>query len=151
MTAHHLSSQISAQQSLGDQETCVGYDTLCMHVSDCNDRHVVAFKPGCPVSHNWLHTPHCIYIMKLLCVCLCADLFGILSTEGEEGVLKALSLLAVGGNDPHLGGLHPLLLGMMGVHQHAAQLEEEGCRQVSLALHAYPTSCELTLDVYDML
>ena len=76
--------------------------------------------------------------MNLFCVRLCTDLFGVLRTEGEEGVLKALSLLAVGGDDPHLGGLHPLLLGMVRVHQHAAQLEEEGCRQVSLALHAYP-------------
>ncbi len=99
--------------------------------------------------------------MKLLCVCLCADLFGVLSTEGEEGVLKALSLLAVGGDDPHLGGLHPLLLGMMGVHQHTAQLEEERRCQVSLALHAYPhlvsqflmfsTSCNPILDVYHIL
>ncbi len=96
--------------------------------------------------------------MLLLCVCLCADLFDIFSTEGEEGVLRALSLLAVGGDHPHLRGLHPLLLGMMGIHQHAAQLEEERCRQVSLALHAYPhlvtkflmstTSCNPVFDVY---
>jgi len=113
------------------------------------------------MSHNWLHTPHCVYKIKLLCVCLCADLFGVLSTEGEEGVLKALALLAVGGDDPHLGGLHPLLLGMMGIHQHTAQLEEEGCRQVSLALHACPhlvnqflmstTCCEPILVVYHIL
>lgn len=94
----------------------------------------------------------------LLCVCLCADLFGVLSTEGEEGVLKALSLLAIGGDDPHLRGLHPLLLGVVGIHQHTAQLEEERCRQVSLTLHACSrlgvqflmstTSCNPTLDVY---
>ncbi len=104
---------MSAEQSLCDQETCTVMTAyVCMSVTAAKE-------------------------VMLLCVCLCADLFGILSTEGEEGVLQALSLLAVGGDDPHLRGLHPLFLSLVGIHQHTAQLEEERCCQVSLALHSY--------------
>ena len=63
-----------------------------------------------------------------------ADLFCKFSTEGVEGVLQALALLAVGGDHPHPGGLQPLLLLLVGLHQHAAELKEQGSRQICFIL-----------------
>ena len=67
-------------------------------------------------------------------VCVCAhvqrcwaDLLGIVCTQSLEGVLQALALLAVGGDHPHPGHLHPLPPCSVRVRQHAPQLEEEGC------------------------
>ena len=54
-------------------------------------------------------------------------LFGKVSTEGIEGVLQALALLAVGGDDPHPGRLQPLLLLPVCLQQYTAQLKEERC------------------------
>ena len=41
-TAHHLSSQTSAEQRLDDQETCMGHDALRMHVSHYSNKIDVA-------------------------------------------------------------------------------------------------------------
>lgn len=68
------------------------------------------------------------------------DLIGKLPTKGIEGVLQALALLAVGGDDPHPGGLQPLLLQPVCLHQHIAQLKEQGCSQICLVLWPNPPS-----------
>lgn len=57
-----------------------------------------------------------------------------LPTEGVEGVLQALTLLAVWGDDSHPSGLQPLLLLPVRLQQHIAQLKEQCRSQICLIL-----------------
>ena len=76
-----------------------------------------------------------------------AYLLGKGPTEGLEGILQALALLAVGGDDayavvaPHVG-----LLLLVGLHQYAPQLPKQRRSQISLTLsnqhHDHPPALD---------
>ena len=63
-------------------------------------------------------------------------------TQGLEGVLQAVALLAVGGDDPHpVAPPQAGLLLLLCLHYLAAQLPEQGCCQVSFPLQQQHAPC----------